>query len=168
MMSLPTDSELQRKRLRAALLFEEGRTQAEVARRVGVSRTTASRWAKRWLRGGYAELCEQERVGRSPRLTEKQLSDIERALLRGPMVHGFRSDLWTLPRITAVIFEKTGVRYHPGHVWRLLRKLGWERKKAATLVGRPDPGAVGRWVKIDRRGETFPVMRIGPGHSRGW
>src|SRR6266511_567582 len=40
------------RRLQAARLFQQGHSQAEVARRLQVSRQTASRWHARWLAGG--------------------------------------------------------------------------------------------------------------------
>ena len=48
---------------------------------------------------------------------------VEQALRAGPRVAGFSTDLWTLPRVAEVIERLTQVRYHPGHVWRLLRGL---------------------------------------------
>jgi len=38
--------------------------------------------------------------------------------------HGYSSDLRTLPRVARVIESTTAVRYHPGHVWRILRRMG--------------------------------------------
>jgi transposase len=40
-----------------------------------------------------------------------------------PRAHGFDTDHWTLARITGVVEQLTGVAYHPGHVWKLLRRL---------------------------------------------
>ena len=67
-----------------------------------------------------------------PRLTDTQLRRVERALRRGPWADGFATDLWTLDRVATVIEAETGVTYHPGHVWKLLRdKLGWSRQRPA-------------------------------------
>ena len=43
---------LERRRMRAIRLFEQGETQAAVARRLDVSRTTAMRWAQAWEEEG--------------------------------------------------------------------------------------------------------------------
>lgn len=32
--------------------------------------------------------------------------------------------LWTCPRVAHLIEQEFGVRYHPGHVWKLLIGLG--------------------------------------------
>jgi len=81
-------------------------------------------WERAFRRGGRRELEGTHRAGRKPRLSAVQLRAVERALLRGPEAAGYRTALSTLPRIAAVIEKRTGVRYHPGHVWCLLHQLG--------------------------------------------
>lgn len=148
---------LERRRFEAARLFEKGATQAEVARRLDVSRTTAFRWANAWEEGGREGLRAAGRAGRKPRLTPRQLEEIEAALLAGPMAWGYATDLWTLPRIAGVIRDLTGVGYHPGHVWRVLRKLGWSRQKPTTRARERDEDAIGRWIR-----ETWPAIKKTP------
>ena len=48
---------------------------------------------------------------------------LERNVIHGSGTHGFGTDLWTLPRVAAVIERTTGVHYHPGHVWKILAAL---------------------------------------------
>src|SRR6266511_1801519 len=81
----------------------------------------ARRWHARWLAGGRAGLAGPGRWGRPSRLTDRDWRRVERALLDGAEAHGFDTDLWTLPRVAEVIWRLTGVSYHPGHVWWLLR-----------------------------------------------
>ncbi|MGO8870314.1 MAG: helix-turn-helix domain-containing protein [Acidimicrobiales bacterium] len=35
--------------------------------------------------------------------------------------------MWTLARVAEVIEKTTGVKNHAGHVWRMLRQMGWSR-----------------------------------------
>lgn len=137
-------NELGRRRLLAADLFAAGLPARDVARRLRISRATAWRWSRTWTREGPAGLESMGKGGRQPRLDPEQLRAVERALLNGPLAHGYPSDLWTLERISHVIRKTTGVHYHPGHVWRLLHRLGWTREKPAAAGGRE---AAGRWVK---------------------
>ena len=58
-----------------------------------------------------------------------QVERLKRALTDGAMHHGFGTDLWTLPRIAQVIEKLFGVRYHPGHVWRVMHRLGWSLQR---------------------------------------
>lgn len=148
---------MERRRKRAARMFERGTAQAEVARELGVSRQSVSRWYADWQRGGPAALKAAGRAGRIPKLTEAQLAAVDRALRQGPRAHGFATDLWTLDRVAAVIETETGVHYHPGHVWKLLReKLGWSRQRPARRAVERDDEAIARWVA-----EKWPRIKRG-------
>lgn len=148
---------LERRRLRAARLYAEGATQAEVARRLDVSRPTAMRWYRAWAQEGEEGLRGAGRAGRKPRMSDAQCEQVQQALIEGPLAWGYENELWTLPRITEVILEVTGIRYHPGHVWRLLRQLGWSRQKPTTRARERDEEAIGRWIH-----ETWPAVKKTP------
>jgi transposase len=134
--------------MRAAELFGRGRRPAEVARELGVSIQSASEWYRRWSAGGKQALRAAGRAGRLPRLDADQLARVEHALLQGPTANGFPTELWTLPRVADVIERVTGVAYHPGHVWRILRQqLGWSRQRPARRATERDDAAIAQWVK---------------------
>jgi transposase len=138
---------LQQRRRAAAKLFAEGVRQAEVARRLDVSRQSVSRWFQAWSEQGEAGLDGAGRAGRLPRLSDEQRALVNAELRRGPAAHGYETELWTLARVTEVIEKTTGVRYHPGHVWRLLRELGWTRQRPARRAAERDEEAIVRWKK---------------------
>jgi transposase len=116
---------LKRRRMEAARLLRQGRGQSEVARAVGVHRQSVSRWARELGESGMRGLRKAARTGRPAKLSPAQLRDLDRALRRGPEAFGYASGLWTAARVRDLIEERTGVRYHPDHVWRILHKLGW-------------------------------------------
>ena len=130
-------------------MFTKGVPQAEVARRLKVSRQSVSRWYRTWTEEGKAALVDAGRAGRPPRLTADQKARVEEELLRGPTAHGYATQLWTLARVAEVIQRVTGVRYHPGHVWRLLHELGWSVQRPARRAAERDQEAIARWVKED-------------------
>src|SRR3954452_124838 len=109
------------RRMQAADLFERGLISAEIARRVGVAHQVVSDWRKAWRQGGREALRSAGPAGRKPQLNDAQLTDVESALTAGAEANGYLGDLWTLPRVAEVIARVTGVSYHPGHVWYLLR-----------------------------------------------
>jgi transposase len=152
----------QDRRLHAADLFQEGVHQAEVARRLGVSRQTVSRWQRRWQADGTDGLRSAGPPGRTPNLSVAQLDTVEQALLQGAKAHGFDTDLWTLGRIAEVIWRTTGVRHHPAHVWKLLRhQLGWSLQRPARRAVERDEQAIRQWVARD-----WPRVKKTPGAAR--
>jgi len=142
----PVDS-LHARRLKAAGLFRQGHSQAEVARRCQVSAVTAMRWHRAFEHGGVTGLAPKGPRGRRPRVTSAQLQKIEQALLQGALEHGYRTDLWTLPRVAKIIEKLTGVSYHPGHVWRILRRMNWSPQRPTTRARERDDAAVERWIR---------------------
>jgi transposase len=117
---------MEERRMQAADLFRRGVIPAEIARRLGVSHQVVSEWRKAWRQGGRAALRGAGRAGRRPKLSRVQLAKVEKTLLRGAEASGYMTDVWTLPRVAEVIEQLTGVAYHPGHVWYILRdQLRW-------------------------------------------
>jgi transposase len=133
--------------LEAARLFAQGNARAQVARLLGVSCRAACNWYQVWRERGEAGLKAAGRAGRKPRLTPAQLAQVEQALLRGPVAQGYATELWTLPRIARLIAKLTGVKYHSGHVWRILRGLGWSLQRPAHQAKQRDEEAIRHWQK---------------------
>lgn len=154
--------ELQKRRNQAARLFEQGKSQSEVARRLGVTPASAHRWFHAWEREGVEGLKIAPHLGRPSRLDAGQLQELEEALLEGPSAHGFATELWTLPRVAELIKREFGVQYHEGHVWRVMRKLGWSLQRPTTRARERDEGAIEAWKKTH-----WPKLKKGaPGRKR--
>jgi transposase len=142
--------QLERRRLRAAELFAAGILQAEVARRLGVSRQAVSTWHGRWNARGPDALRSKGPTGPTPRLSDEALAKVEQALQRGAVASGFTGELWTLERIALVIEHLTGVRHHPAHVWAILSyRLGWSLQRPRRRAAERDQAAIDRWVAAD-------------------
>lgn len=122
--SILTRDEMESRRLMAAQDLQMGLSQSQVARKFGVSRTTASRW-NRALRGkGVESLRKRRAPGRPSRLTADQLQGLREVYQAGPRAAGFDSDRWTTLRFAEAIRARFGVRYDPDHVGRIMHKLG--------------------------------------------
>jgi len=139
---------MEKRRLEAATLLRQGLSEAEVARRVGVHRQSVNRWAKQLSEGGRKRLKHPGRAGRKPRLTAAQLRRLERELKRGPAAHGYATQLWTSKRVGKLIEQLCGVRYHPGHVWRILQQLGWSCQRPTGRALERDEDAIAYWKKV--------------------
>lgn len=139
---------LEARRMQAAQLFQQGHPQAEIVRRLHVSRPTAHRWyqalaaegATGFARGGTGRT--QAASGRS-----RPPASGSRSAGGGPAAWGFPTHLWTLPRVATVIWKTCRVHYHPHHVWRVLRSLGWTRQRPARRARERDEAAIARWVR---------------------
>jgi len=112
-------------RRRAAELFARGVVQAEVARHLGVVRSTVSAWHRLWRVEGERALLRRRPRGRPPKLESHDLREVHAALARPPRASGFDLDRWSLHAVTALVHRTTGVAYHPRHVSRVLERQGW-------------------------------------------
>jgi len=150
---------MEQRRMRAAELFERGVIPAEIARRVGVRHQIVSQWRKAWREGGREALRAAGRAGRRPKLTDTQLAEVEQALANGAEANGYFTDLWTLPRVAETIERLTGVSYHPGHVWYVLRdQLDWTWQRPARRAVERNDEAIEHWVK-----KRWPQLKKGQG-----
>ena len=148
---------LERRRMAAAKLLQQGVSQAEVARRVGVHRQSVIRWVRELRKAGRAGLKQAGRAGRKAKLSATDWQAIEQALKRGPQAFGYETALWTAPRVARLIEQLCGVRYHPAHVWRLLGQLGWSCQRPAGRALERDEEAIQRWKKY-----RWPQLKKSP------
>src|ERR1019366_9760683 len=96
--------------------------------------------------------------GRPRKVTDADLAKVERALQKGPKANGYPTDLWTLVRVAEVIEKTTGVTYHPGHVWKVLHRMGWSRQRPARQATERDDEAIEQWVN-----DRWPKVKKTPG-----
>lgn len=137
--------ELERRRRRGARLLAAGESQAEVARRVGVSRQTVMRWDRVRQNGGLEALRRARHFGRPERLSTEQREELVRLLKDGAIASGFPTELWTLPRIAQLLEQKFAVSMVPSSVWRLLGRLGWSVQRPTGQARERDERAIRRW-----------------------
>lgn len=147
---------MEERRRKGMRLLAQGVSQAEVARRCGVSRVSARRWEQQ-RQTTKAAAWKRRPLGRRPKLTPAHKQTLEKALERGAQAHGFLNDLWTLPRVATLIERQSGVRLHPGHVWRLLGQLGWSLQRPSGRAIQRDEAAIARWKK-----HTWPALKKSP------
>jgi transposase len=153
--------DLERRRRRGARLLMAGVAQAEVARRMGVSRQSVSRWEKAREQGGIEALRGSQHFGRPRRLSEAQCAELARELKAGALAAGFTTELWTLPRVAALIERRFAVRLAQSSVWRLLRELGWSVQRPTGQARERNEQAIRTWkarrwpqLKKSRRGKA--------------
>ena len=107
-------------------LLKQGMKPAEVAREVGVSRISVTRWRQAYEAEGETGLTAKAPPGRTPKLTESQRKRLAKLLSQGARKHGYGTDRWTGPRVVELIEVNFGVQYESGQARRLLRAVGWK------------------------------------------
>jgi len=147
---------LEQRRLRAARMLKQGVAQAEIARRVSASRQSVSEWAAKLDAQGI-EALKRKRLGRPRQLSDAQCAKLTQVLLDGAIAQGFATELWTLPRIAKLIEQRFGIRYSKGHIWHLLRRLGFSCQKPARRAIQRDEAGIERWKK-----RRWPVLKKTP------
>jgi transposase len=125
--------EMETRRLEAVQDLLRGLTQSSVARKFGVSRTTASRWNRALQQKGVDALRKRRATGRPSRLSREQLQLIPDIFAQGAVIHGFPDNRWTTARLAAVIEVRFGVHYDHDHVGRLMQKLGLREPKRRAV-----------------------------------
>jgi transposase len=120
--------EMERRRLEAAEDLLKGTPQARVARKYGVSRTTASRWCRTLEGQGLERLRKRKAPGRPSRMSAAQMTEVRELFAAGPRTAGFETDRWTTARLAHAIEKRFGIRYDPDHVGRLMHRLGLRPK----------------------------------------
>jgi transposase len=141
--------ELERRRFRAIALLEAGHRPGKIAEMLDVSPGAISRWKSAYQRAGPKGLKAKPHPGPKPKLTEAQRRKLERLLLKGPVAHGYPTDLWTLRRIVEVIEEHFGVSYDLSGVWHILKGMGWSCQKPERRARECDEQAVACWRRED-------------------
>ncbi len=138
---------LEKRRFEAIRLFERGETQSAIARQVKVVRQSVARWVKQYRAQGKAGLRKAGRAGRKPRLSGRERRRLQTLLLRGPERLGYETPLWTCPRVAHLIEQEWGVRYHEGHVWKILVGLGWSPQRPTGRARERNEQQIQHWKK---------------------
>ena len=139
---------LEQRRLEAVRLLRKRLNQSEVARQLHVCHRSVGRWAKAYAEQGWHSLRKAGRAGRKPRLSGEDLKRLERGLWKGPEALGYETPLGTSWRVADLIEREFGVRYHPGHVWRILGRLGWSCQRPEGRARERNEEAIRHWKKV--------------------
>lgn len=118
---------MEQRRCKAARLLQNGFPPNKLSRRFGVSRTSASRWVRKFRIEGPTGMLRRRTPGRPPRLTNEQRSRLAEVYHRGPQFFGFEA--WTHHAFAAAIEFHFGIKYHPDHAGRILHALGLAPKR---------------------------------------
>jgi transposase len=135
------------------LLQAGEKTQAQIARHLGVTEAAVSKWKKKLANDGAQALQMRKATGRPPKLDDVARQALVKKLEEGAIAAGFPTEQWTQARVKKVIEREFGVHYHQNYISRLLDDLGWS-------VQKPDPRAMERDEDLIRAWMSQDWLRI--------
>jgi transposase len=144
-------------RIQAILMSVDGHTPPRIASLLRVHRTRVHAWVQNWNRFGDEGLKEGHRCGRPCALSAKQQEQLLDTIESGPVAYGLSTGIWTSPLLAEVVEEEFGVRYHPGHVRKLLHRLGCSVQRPTSKLVQADPKEQNKWVRY-----TYPNLKKTP------
>ena len=142
-----SQEQLERRRRRAVEMLQNGMSLSAIAQKLKCSPSSVHLWRETHRRRGETGLKSKPIPGRPSHLNEKQKKTLTRLLIKGPLAHGYPTDLWTTRRVADVIRKRFGIAYHPNHLWRLLRGEGWSCQKPETKARERDEAAIAHWKR---------------------
>jgi len=148
-------------RIQGILMSLDGYTTGDIARILHVDRTTVYSWVKNWNRFKEDGLLEGYRSGRPSMLTEKDKISLYDIIESGPVSYGCNAGVWTSPMITGIIKDEFQISYHPGHVRKLLKHLGFSVQRPTTQLVQANRQLQNKWIRY-----TYPNLKKKPGASQ--
>jgi transposase len=144
--------------LRAWELHQLGWTQTRIAEALDVTQGAVSQWLKRAELAGLSALHAHPAPGAQPRLSPAQLAQLPRLLAAGAEAFGFLGDSWTRGRVAQLLKDQFGISYHPAHVSRLLKQIGWSSQRPIVRATQRDDAAIAAWYA-----ERWPTLKKSAG-----
>ena len=146
--------ELERRRIRAGRLFQENKTNAEIARLLGVTASAVANWKKWWKEKGMEGLKAKPANPTRSRITKEQKQQLAGYLDQGPKQHGFTRPFWTLSLVGKLLQKQFNISYQQTQVWRLMHELGFSCQKPKRQALQRDEKAIKRW-----KTHTWPRLK---------
>jgi len=131
------------------LLEAEEKTQAEVARHLGVTEAAVSKWKRQLLEEGPQALQARKATGRPAKLDDVAKAELVEKLEEGAIAAGFSTEQWTQARVKKLIKREFGVVYHQNYISRLLDDLGWSVQKTDPRAMERDEELIRAWLNRD-------------------
>jgi transposase len=144
-------------RLQGILMSLDGCSTGEIARRLRVARSGVPVWIQKWNQFGEEGLWEGHRSGRPAQLTVQQREQLCDILDSGPVAYGLETGIWTSPLVAEVIQDEFDHAYHPGHVRKLLRQMGYSVQRPTTRLVQADLRQKRKWTRY-----TYPQLKKTP------
>jgi len=141
-------------RIQGVMLSIENRSVGDIARLLHVHRSTVHSWILFWNEYRELGLLEGHRSGRPPSLNDKDKERLADIVDSGPVSYGLQTGVWTSTIITQVIKDEFQITYHPGHVRKLQKQMGFSVQRPTTKLIRANKQEQNKWIRY-----TYPNLK---------
>ena len=124
------------RRRRALALLKSGLSLNEVARRIQCVASSVMRWRDAWRRCGADALKVGSSPGRPLKLKPAQRRRLMKSLSKGPLAHGYNTNVWTTARIAELDPARVWSQLPPRSRWAPDAQSELESPKAREACGR--------------------------------
>ena len=139
--------ELERRRLAAGEDLKAGMKQADIALKYNVHPSSVSRWNNEFQKHGKEGLRRKKAPGAKSKLSKEQQETLRGIIFQGATTYEYKTDLWTLRRVAAVIKKEFGVTYHFRSLWDVLHRMGLSCQKPARQAAERKEAERINWLK---------------------
>lgn len=157
--------ELENRRRLAVARVNEGYSQTDVARFLGVNVRSVRTWVARYRDEGEPGLAASTAPGQTPRLTPEQGLVVLGWLAKPATEFGFATELWTAPRVAKLIEKQFEVVYHPRYLNEWLTARGITPQKPRRVPRERDQAEIDRWAAEELPRIKKRPRRTGPTSS---
>ena len=148
-------------RIQGIMLSLEKYSVSHISHLLKVYRSSVHMWIAWWNEYGEQGLYEGHRSGRPAALSQMDRDRLADIVESGPVAYGLQTGVWTSPIIAGLIEEEFAVRYHPGHVRKLLKEIGFSLQRPTTSLMQADPKKQNKWTRY-----TYPNLKKKPGRKK--
>lgn len=148
-VTLTREQKEQRRMAAAQDLLEGEMSQVEIAEEHGVTPSAVSKWRSTLEEDGIEGLestTDEGNQGPDSQLDDQDREQLVELLEDGAQTHGWETDLWTAPRVAALIDREFGIDFTRRHCSRILRELGYRPVKPRETAAEKDPEEKQRWL----------------------
>lgn len=145
-------------RCKAVILRDDGYLIEDIARILDRPYRSVQDWLRLFREEGLRGMAPKTSTrGRPRKLDEHERMLLSKAIERGPLESGFKGAVWTSLLVSEYIWRRWGIRYHPGHVRKLLHRLGFSVQFPKDKLALADHDAQEKWLK-----EKLPAIKKKP------
>jgi len=144
-------------RIQGIMLSLQKHSVSDIARLLHLHRSSVHSWIQNWNVYGKEGLYEGHRSGRPADLSEEDKEHLRDIVDSGPIAYGLQTGVWTSPIVTQIIENEFAVNYHPGHVRKLLKEIGFSVQRPTTKLMQADPKKRNKWIRY-----TYPNLKKKP------